>query len=41
MDIFGGSSQNWPSFSGSLYAVYGIFLRSMHRMWIFLGVAKI
>ena len=41
VDIFWGSSQNWTIFRGYFYASYGLFLRSLYRMGIFLGVAKI
>ena len=41
MDIFWGSSQNWTIFRGYFYASHGLFLRSLYRMGIFFGVAKI
>ena len=41
VDIFGGSSQNWTGFKGNFYAFLGLSLRSMYRMGIFFGVAKI
>ena len=41
MDIFLGTSQNWTLFRGYFYAFKGIFLRSLYRMGIFFGGAKI
>ena len=41
MDIFLGSSQNWASFRRYFYAFWGLFLRSMYRIGLFFGVAKI
>ena len=39
--IFWGPSQNWTIFRGYFYAFKGLFLWSLYRMGIFLGVAKI
>ena len=38
--FFGGSSQNWTVFRGYFYAFEGLFLRSLYRMGIFLGLLK-
>ena len=38
--IFFGVITNWTIFRGHFYAFYGLFLRSRHRMGIFLGVSK-
>ena len=40
VDIFLGSSQNWANLR-SFLCILGSFLRSMYRIGIFLGVAKI
>ena len=37
VDIFGGSSQNWTTFTEHFYEFSCLFLRSKYRM----GVAKI
>ena len=39
--IFLGSSQNWTIFRGHFNAFQGLFLRSRHRMGIFLGLLKL
>ena len=41
VDTFGGSSQNWTGFRGHFLAFLGLFLRSIYRMGIFMGFAKI
>ena len=38
--IFLGVITNWTMSRGHFYAFYGLFLRSRHRMGIFLGVSK-
>ena len=35
--IFFGSQQNWTIFRGHFYAFKGLFLRSRHRMVVFLS----
>ena len=41
VDIFLGSSQNWTSLRVISMHFRAFFLRSMYRIGIFLGVAKI
>ena len=36
MDIFWGSSQNLTSLRGHFYGFYGLFVRSMYRMGIYI-----
>ena len=41
MDIFLGSAQNWTGFRSNFFAFLALFLKTMYRMGIFFGVAKI